>query len=82
MTTRALNANQLVHALRQRRKELGFTQQQVAQRSGLLPKTVSALENQPGKCKISTLLKLLMELDLNLGLLDKVSAPPTTDVEW
>jgi HTH-type transcriptional regulator / antitoxin HipB len=82
MPFRAHNQQQLSQALRLQRKRLGLTQSDMAKRSGLLPKTISALENQPGSCQLSSLLKLLMALDLNLGLLDKPDAASSTAVDW
>jgi HTH-type transcriptional regulator / antitoxin HipB len=82
MAVRTLNTQQLAQALRHQRKSLRLTQQEAARQSGLLPKTVSALENNPGSCRLSTLLKLLIALDLNLGLLDKPTAPSKSEVDW
>lgn len=82
MAARTLNTQQLAHALRHQRKKMGLTQQDIARRTGLLPKTVSALENNPGSCRVSSLFKLLIALDLNLGLLDKPTATPKSDSAW
>lgn len=60
--------SQLAAELRERRSQLGLTQAQAAGAVGLLPKTISALEATPEKSSISSLLKLLAALDLQLVL--------------
>lgn len=63
--------SQLGLALKSARKTKGVTQTQTATRVGLLPKTISALENHSGSCSIESLLKLLSGLDLELTLANK-----------
>ncbi len=82
MTARTLNTQQLAQALRHQRKRLGLTQLDVSKLSGLLPKTISALENDPGSCRLSSLFKLLIALDINLGLLDKPTPPSKPASDW
>jgi HTH-type transcriptional regulator / antitoxin HipB len=82
MVLRALNQQQLAQALRLQRRRLGLTQSDLAKQSGLLPKTISALENKPGSCQLSSLLKLLMALDLNLGLLEKPDPTNLAQTDW
>ena len=62
---------QLAHTLRKRRKTSGESQSMAANRSGLLSKTISLLENQPGKCSVDTLIKYLSSLNLEIVLRDK-----------
>ena len=62
---------QLSKILRARRGSLGLTQQDVAKLVGLLPKTVSALENRAESSSIETLFKCLSALDLEMRLLPK-----------
>ena len=57
---------QLSIALKSRRKSQGLTQEQAAKKIGLLPKTISAFENGPGKSTLESLFKLLATLDLEL----------------
>lgn len=59
---------QLSHALRSERKARGLSQAKVGQLVGLLPKTISALENHPGSASIDSLLKLLSALGLELAI--------------
>ena len=59
-------ATQLSHALRSARKAKGLSQAEAGQLVGLLPKTISALENHPGSASIDSLLKLLSALGLEL----------------
>ncbi|MEA5029456.1 MAG: helix-turn-helix domain-containing protein [Sphaerochaeta associata] len=66
---------QLGSYLRTRRKALGLTQKEAALRIGLLPKTISALENDPLHCSIESLLRLLSALDLEFLLQGKEDAP-------
>ena len=66
-----LTPYQLTIALRNRRKTLGLTQVQAGAKVGLLPKTISALENDPERCTLDSFLKLLSALDLDLTLKPK-----------
>ncbi|MGO8693875.1 MAG: helix-turn-helix transcriptional regulator [Rectinemataceae bacterium] len=62
-------------ALKSARNSRGLTQAEAAGRVGLLPKTISALENHVGSCSIESLLKLLSVLGLELTLTPKNAAP-------
>jgi HTH-type transcriptional regulator / antitoxin HipB len=68
MENQAPTPGLLAEALRTARKSQGNTQAEVARRVGLLPKTVSALESDPGSSSIASLYKLLAALDLDLIL--------------
>ena len=70
--------SQLSHALRSVRKTRGLTQDSAGKLVGLLPKTISALENHPGSSTLDSLLKLLSALDLELVIMPKDAAVPTT----
>lgn len=59
-------ASQLAVILKNRRKELGITQKSAADRVGLLPKTVSALENDPEKCSVESLIKYVAALEFQI----------------
>ena len=63
--------SQLGLALKSARKTTGLTQAETATKVGLLPKTISALENHPEACSIESLIKLLSVLDLELTLAKK-----------
>jgi len=67
-------ASQLATAVKSRRKTRKLTQQEVASRVGLLPKTVSALENSPDTSSVDSLFKLLAALELELVLRTKDEA--------
>lgn len=77
---------QLSHALRDVRKSRSLSQDNAGKLVGLLPKTISSLENHPGSATIDSLLKLLSALDLELVISpknennDKVS--PNTNEDW
>jgi HTH-type transcriptional regulator/antitoxin HipB len=62
---------QLSHALRSLRKSRALSQDGAGRLVGLLPKTISALENHPGSATIESLLKLLSALELELLLVPK-----------
>lgn len=62
---------QLSKILRARRGSLDRTQQEVARLVGLLPKTVSALENGAGSSSIESLFKCLSALGLEMRLMPK-----------
>ena len=57
---------QLAQILKNRRKELKMSQKEVGSRVGILPKTISALENFPERCSVESLLKYLSALELEL----------------
>ena len=63
--------DQLSHALRSVRKARGWSQDGAGKLVGLLPKTISALENHPGSATIDSLMKLLSALELELVLVPK-----------
>lgn len=73
----------LAVALRNSRKMLKLTQAEAAEKVGLLPKTISALENDPKRCSLDSLLKLLSALDLELTLKPKPKNEDTSQKgEW
>lgn len=63
--------HQLAILLRDKRKKKGETQKETAEKIGLLPKTISLLENSPEKSSLESLMKLLSALDLELHIADK-----------
>ena len=74
---------QLSKILRARRGSLDLTQQEVATLVGLLPKTVSALENRAENSNIETLFKCLSALDLEIRLLPKeLPEKDSEEPEW
>lgn len=64
-------SGQLSHALRSVRKTRGLSQDGAGKLVGLLPKTISSLENHPGSATIDSLIKLLSALELELMLVPK-----------
>lgn len=73
----------LAIALRNRRKTLNLTQAEAAVKVGLLPKTISALENDPERCTLDSFLKLLSAIDFELTLKPKPSrADDSQKGEW
>ena len=69
--TLAVTPQILADALRIRRKNLGYTQAQVASIVGLNPKSVSNIENKPQTVSIETLFKLLAALGLELTVSER-----------
>lgn len=65
---------QLGRMLRGKRKSRGVTQAQLGAAAGLLPKTVSLLERDPGRCRVDTLFTVLSALDLEMALRPKPQA--------
>jgi HTH-type transcriptional regulator/antitoxin HipB len=57
---------QLAHTLRDVRKSRKLSQDAAGKLVGLLPKTISGLENHPEAASVDSLLKLLSALDLEL----------------
>ena len=68
-----LTPYQLAITLRNRRKVLNLTQAEAAEKVGLLPKTISALENDPGRSTLDSFQKLLSALDFELTLKPKAA---------
>jgi len=67
--------SQLTHALRSARKAHGLSQADTGMLVGLLPKTISALENHPGSATVDSLMKLLSALELELIITPKERRP-------
>jgi len=65
---------QLAHTLRDVRKSRGLSQDAAGKLVGLLPKTISSLENHPETVSIDSLVKLLSALDLELLISHKDKA--------
>ncbi|HPE89591.1 MAG TPA: helix-turn-helix domain-containing protein [Spirochaetia bacterium] len=80
--------SQLTHALRSARKAQGLSQADAGKSVGLLPKTISALENRPASATVDSFLKLLSALELELILKPKRSSssitnpPSSAGEEW
>lgn len=74
--------SQLGVALRSRRKELGLTQHQAAARGGLQQKTVSSLENDPQRCTIDSLYRLMAALEVELVLQPREAPKLAAGDDW
>jgi len=79
---------QLAHTLRDVRKSQKLSQDTAGKLVGLLPKTISSLENHPEAASVESLLKLLSALDLELIVARKnkneknASWSPETNEDW
>ena len=58
---------QLGNEIRERRRQLGLTQEQLANQAGIRQRTVSDIESA-GNARIDTVMRLLAALDLELVL--------------
>jgi len=74
--------NQLGHALRSSRKGLRLTQGEIADRIGILPKTVSRLERDPGSAMVDSLFDLLSALELEIVLQPKQRDASDDSLPW
>jgi HTH-type transcriptional regulator/antitoxin HipB len=72
---------QLAAVLRGSRDACNLTQKQAGAKVGLLPKTISVLESDPGRSSVFSLFKLLSALDVELVLRPK-STPATGKAGW
>ena len=77
------DARGLSQAIRQRRRELGWTQDQLAARAGLVAKHVSRIETGTHEPKASTIFAVLAALGLELTLEDAhpTSGPRSPGIE-
>jgi HTH-type transcriptional regulator/antitoxin HipB len=56
------------------RKQRGWTQARLAERAGLLPKTVSAIEAGSGQVLLANVMRCLSALDVDLSLDSRTEA--------
>lgn len=73
---------QLAQALRAHRKRRKLTQQLAGRNVGLLPKTISALEQRPEGSSIESLFRLLSALNLELAIQEKAISSRSDGPEW
>lgn len=74
--------SQLGVALRSRRKELRLTQHEAAAQGCLQQKTVSSLENDPQRCTIESLYRLMAALKVELVLQPRDASVPNAADDW
>ncbi len=65
METIARTPHQLGNSIRERRRKLGLSQEQLALKAGVRQRTISDIENA-GAARLDTLLRVLGVLDLEL----------------
>lgn len=67
--------------IKNRRKQLRLSQSEVGDLVGLKQKTVSAIENNSGNTKLSTLFRILAALEVKLDASPKRTADKKTE-QW
>ncbi|MGB7417457.1 MAG: helix-turn-helix domain-containing protein [Thermosynechococcaceae cyanobacterium] len=73
----------LAEYAKDRRKQVGLSQSEIGDRTGLRQVTVSAFENRPASTKVETLFKLLSALELELQIVPKEKGDRAGwDEEW
>lgn len=79
----AVTTSQLGVHIRNARKKAALTQKELAEKTGLLPKTISLLENSPENSRIDNLFRVASVLDLEIHLVEKSDIPVLPEnVEW
>lgn len=78
ITTRS--SSQLGSIIRRKRRRIGLTQAQLAEKLGVRQATVSGLENGQDGAAISLVLATLAALDLDLTVADRTAAPDIEDI--
>jgi HTH-type transcriptional regulator/antitoxin HipB len=73
---------QLSHVLRAHRKQKGFTQKVAGEGVGLLPKTISALEQHADGSSLDSLFRLLSALNLELVIQEIPASRGPEGPEW
>lgn len=73
---------QLGQILRGQRKSRGLTQDAAATRVGLLPKTISKIEDDPSSSTVASLFKLLAALDMEITVRDRTPVSDTFPDQW
>lgn len=73
---------QLAQALRAQRTKKNLTQAIAGKNVGLLPKTISGLEQTPERSSVASLFRLLSALDLELVVRAKTADPEASGTEW
>ena len=61
-----MDFNEIGKRIKNKRIELGFTQEQLAERTSLTETYIGAIERATSKCSIETLLKISQALNMNM----------------
>jgi len=80
MNTLARTPQQIGHAMRRTRKQLGLCQSDLGDRTGLRQGTISLIETGNPAARIDTLLTVLAALDLEFQIVPR-SKPSPSDIE-
>jgi HTH-type transcriptional regulator/antitoxin HipB len=73
---------QLSQVLRFQRKQMGVTQKVAGESVGLLPKTISALEQRAEGSSLESLFRLLSALNLELVVQERTVTRQADGPEW
>ena len=73
---------QLSQVLRSHRKQIGVTQKVAGEGVGLLPKTISALEQHAEGSSLESLFRLLSALNLELVIQERAVTRQPDGPEW
>ena len=82
MTYTIKTIKQLSIALRSARKSKHITQAVASENFGILPKTISLLENNAGRASIESLFKLLGVIGYDITLTPRGQQPSDWNGEW
>jgi len=82
MSDIARTPQQLSQILRFHRKQMGITQKVAGGSVGLLPKTISALEQHAEGSSLESLFRLLSALNLELIVQQRAVTPQPDGPEW
>lgn len=81
--TKATTTKALGVMLRDKRKEKGLTQSELANLAGGVKQaTVSTFENDPRQARVDTLFRLASALDLEIHLIEKSQQDAPGDESW
>jgi HTH-type transcriptional regulator/antitoxin HipB len=73
---RARAASQVGESLRRRRKLLGWSQEELARRSGVKQGNLSAIESGVEGVRLGTIFRILAALDLELSIHQRQTSEP------
>lgn len=73
---------QIGSAVRSARKSAGLTQKEAAEKVGMLPKTISLIENASPNSTIESLMKVLAAVDCTIEIVPKDEQQKRNGQQW